>query len=420
VAGIVVGRAEPIGMIDERAIGVRWELVRPELDERGRRVWAAAEARSHGRGGIAAAARATGLSRRTIERGLAELDSGERLSAGRVRRPGAGRPSLAATDPTVVEDLEELVAPGTRGDPERPLRWTSKSAAKLADGLRGLGHQIVDRSVLRLLGRLGYSMQANVKTREGAEHPDRDAQFEHINDTVAAALQACEPVISVDTKKKELVGEFKAVGREWAPSGQPVEVNTHDFPSHAKGKAIPYGIYDLARDIGWISIGISRDTAQFAVASILAWWQQLGRDSYPGVATLTITADSGGSNSARGRLWKTELQKLADQTGLVIRVLHFPPGTSKWNRIEHRLFSFVSHNWRGKPLIDYATVINLIAATTTSTGLKVYARLDETDYPKGVKVSDAELAAINIQRDEFHGDWNYTISPATTTTIIES
>ena len=403
----MVDRVELCAMIDERAIGVRWELASPEFDERERRIWAAAEARSHGRGGIAAVARATGLSRRTIERGLAELDNGERLAAGRVRRAGAGRKPLTETDPTVVEDLERLVAPGTRGDPERPLRWTSKSAAKLADGLRGLGHEIVDRSVLRLLGGLGYTMQANVKTREGADHPDRDAQFEHINDTVAAALEAGEPVISVDTKKKELVGDFKAVGREWAPSGEPVEVNTHDFPSHANGKAIPYGIYDLARDIGWISIGISRDTAQFAAASILAWWQQLGAAGYPDAATLTITADSGGSNSARGRLWKTELQKLANQTGLQIRVLHFPPGTSKWNRIEHRLFSFVSHNWRGKPLIDYATIINLIANTTTSTGLKVYARLDETDYPKGIKVSDAELAKVNIQRHEFHGDWNY-------------
>jgi hypothetical protein len=417
VAGIVVDLVELWAMIDERAIGVRWELASPEFDERERRIWAAAEARSHGRGGIAAAARATGLSRRTIERGLRELDSGERLEAGRVRRAGAGRPSLATSDPTVVEDLERLVCPATRGDPERPLRWTSKSAAKLADGLRGLGHEIVDRSVLRLLGRMGYTMQANVKTREGADHPDRDAQFEHINDTVAAALAARQPVISVDTKKKELVGDFKAVGREWAPSGEPVEVNTHDFPSHAKGKAIPYGIYDLARDIGWISIGVSRDTAQFAAASILAWWQQLGAASYPDATMLTITADSGGSNSARGRLWKTELQKLADHTGLVIRVLHFPPGTSKWNRIEHRLFSFVSHNWRGKPLIDYATIINLIANTTTNTGLKVYARLDETDYPKAIKITNAELAAVNIQRHAFHGDWNYTITPQTSTLI---
>src|SRR3954453_3566125 len=404
-------------MIDERAIGVRWELASPELDERERRVWAAAEARSHGRGGIAAAARATGLWRRTIERGLAEFDGGERLAAGRVRRAGAGRPSLAAGDPTVQEDLERLVCPATRGDPERPLRWTSKSAAKLATGLRERGHQIVDRSVLRLLKRLGYTVQANVKTREGADHPDRAAQFDHINDTVSAALAAREPVISVDTKKKELVGEFKNGGREWAKSGRPVRVNTHDFPSYAEGKAIPYGVYDLGANEGWISVGVSVDTAQFAAASILAWWQQLGARRPPHATSLTTTADSGGSNSARGRLWKVELQKLADMIMMPIRVCHFPRGTSKWNAIEHRLFSFVSINWRGKPLVDYATIINLIASTTTCTGLKVYARLDQANYPKGIKVSNAQLAKINIERHEFHGDWNYTIHPSTTTLI---
>ena len=405
------------GMIDERAMAMRWEALGPELSERQRRLFAAGEARSHGRGGIAAAARATGLSRRTIERGLVELASGERLEPGRVRRAGAGRPSLAASDATVVEDLERLVCPATRGDPERPLRWTSKSAAKLAAGLQELGHQIVDRSVLRLLKRIGYTVQANVKTREGADHPDRDAQFEHINDTVGAALAAREPVISVDTKKKELVGEFKNGGREWAKSGRPVEVNTHDFPSHAEGKAIPYGVYDLGANEGWISVGVSVDTAQFAAASILAWWQHLGAKRHPDATSLTITADSGGSNSARGRLWKVELQKLADTIAMPIRVCHFPRGTSKWNAIEHRLFSFVSINWRGKPLVDYATIINLIASTTTSTGLKVYARLDEADYPKGIKVSDAELAKVNIERHEFHGDWNYTIHPSTTTLI---
>ncbi|MGH3905470.1 MAG: ISAzo13 family transposase [Pseudonocardiaceae bacterium] len=393
------------------------------LDERGRRRWVAAEARSHGRGGIAAVARVTGISRRTVDRGLAELE-GEReegpLAAGRVRRRGAGRKPLTETDPTLVEDLERLVDPATRGDPERPLRWTSKSAANLAVGLRGLGHELVDRSVLRLMAGIGYTMQANVKTREGSDHPDRDAQFQYINDVAAAALKAKQPVISVDTKHKELVGEFKAVGREWARSGEPVQVNTHDFPSHAKGKAIPYGIYDLARNEGWVSVGISRDTAQFAAASIAAWWQQLGQPSYPHAGALTITADSGGSNSARGRLWKLELQKLSDQIGLPIVVCHFPRGTSKWNKIEHRLFSFISNNWRGKPLIDYATIINLIASTTTSTGLKVYARLDQTDYPKGIEVSDAELARVNLRRHDFHGDWNYTVSPNTTTTVTKS
>jgi hypothetical protein len=408
-------------VIDEGAIGVRWKAMRSALDERGRRRWVAAEARSHGRGGIAAVARVTGVSRRTIDRGLAELDREEEgpLVAGRVRRPGAGRKRLSETDPSVINDLERLVDPATLGDPERPLRWTSKSAANLAAGLRELGHELVDRSVLRLLVGIGYTMQANVKTREGADHPDRDAQFQYINETAASALAASQPVISVDTKKKELVGEFKAVGREWARSGEPVEVNTHDFPSYAKGKAIPYGVYDLARNEGWISVGVSRDTAQFAVASIAAWWEQLGQAAYPDASELTITADSGGSNSARGRLWKVELQKLSDRIGLPIVVCHFPRGTSKWNKIEHRLFSFISHNWRGKPLIDYATIINLITSTTTSTGLKVYARLDETDYPKGIEVSNAELAKVNLHRHDFHGDWNYTISP-TITTVIKS
>lgn len=322
-------------MIDEGPIGVRWEAMRSALDERGRRRWVAAEARSHGRGGIAAVARVTGVSRRTIDRGLAELErepEEKPLAVGRVRRAGAGRKRLTEADPTVIKDLERLVEPATRGDPERPLRWTSKSAAKLAEGLRGLGHELVDRSVLRLLSGIGYTMQANVKTREGADHPDRDAQFQYINDTVARALGASQPVISVDTKHKELVGEFKNGGREWARSGEPVEVNTHDFPSHAKGKAIPYGVYDLGRNEGWVSVGVSRDTAQFAVASIAAWWQQLGRPSYPNARSLMITADSGGSNSARGRLWKIELQKLSDQIGLEIIVCHFPRGTSKWNK----------------------------------------------------------------------------------------
>jgi Rhodopirellula transposase DDE domain len=409
-------------VIDERAIAVRWEAMRATLDERGRRRWCAAEARSHGRGGIAVVARVTGVSRRTIDRGLVELEAeqaGERepLPAGRVRGAGGGRKRLSERDPKVVEDLERLVDPATLGDPERPLRYTSKSAAKLAEGLRALGHELVERSVLRLLHRAGYSLQQNVKTREGADHPDRDAQFQYINDTAVAAIKAGQPVISVDTKHRELVGEFKNGGREWAPKGRPVEVNMHDFPSQADGVAIPYGVYDLARNEGWISVGISRDTAAFAVSSIAAWWEQLGKAAYPDASSLTITADSGGSNSARGRLWKVELQQLADRTGLEIVVCHFPRGTSKWNKIEHRLFSFISHNWRGKPLIDYATIINLIASTTTSTGLKVYARLDETEYPKGVAVSNAEIAKVNLHRHEFHGDWNYTIRPLTTTII---
>ena len=409
-------------MIDERAIAVRWEAMRATLDERGRRRWCAAEARSHGRGGIAVVARVTGVSRRTIDRGLVELEAeqaGEQepLPAGRVRGAGGGRKRLSERDPKVVEDLERLVDPATLGDPERPLRYTSKSAAKLAEGLRALGHELVERSVLRLLHRAGYSLQQNVKTREGADHPDRDAQFQYINDTAVAAIKAGQPVISVDTKHRELVGGFKNGGREWAPKGRPVEVNMHDFPSQADGVAIPYGVYDLARNEGWISVGISRDTAAFAVSSIAAWWEQLGKAAYPDASSLTITADSGGSNSARGRLWKVELQQLADRTGLEIVVCHFPRGTSKWNKIEHRLFSFISHNWRGKPLIDYATIINLIASTTTSTGLKVYARLDETEYPKGVAVSNAEIAKVNLHRHQFHGDWNYTIRPRPATVI---
>jgi hypothetical protein len=405
-------------MIDERQIAVRWELVSGSLSERQRRLLAAAEARSQGAGGVSATARATRLSRRTIQRGLRDLDEGSDLGPGRDRRPGAGRKPLAETDPELLGDLDKLLEPAVRGDPERPLRWTSKSAANLARGLQQQGHQIVARTVLRLLVGLGFTMQANRKTREGSEHPDRDAQFEHINDTVAAALAAREPVISVDTKKKELVGDFKAVGREWAPSGKPVQVNTHDFPSHAKGKAIPYGVYDLARNEGWVSVGISFDTAQFAATAIKGWWQQLGKAAYERAGMLTITADCGGSNSARGRLWKIELQKLADEIGIAIRVLHFPPGTSKWNRIEHRLFSFITINWRGKPLTDYATIINLIASTSTDSGLKVYAQLDETAYEKAIKISDAQIAAINIQRDPFHGDWNYTIHP--TATVITS
>ena len=358
----------------------------------------------------------TGVSRRTIDRGLVELESEqagevEPPSAGRVRQPGGGRKQLSESDPKVVADLERLVDPATLGDPERPLRYTSKSAGKLAEGLRALGHELVERSVLRLLHRAGYSMQQNVKTREGADHPDRDAQFEYINDTAARAIKAAQPVISVDTKHRELIGEFKNGGREWSPKGKPVEVNTYDFPSQANGVAIPYGVYDLARNEGWVRVGVSRDTAAFAVNSIAAWWEQLGKPAYPHAQSLTITADSGGSNSARGRLWKVELQKLADQTGLEIVICHFPRGTSKWNKIEHRLFSFISHNWRGRPLIDYATIINLIAGTTTSTGLKVYARLDETDYPKGVAITNTEIAKLNLHRHRLHGDWNYTIRP---------
>jgi hypothetical protein len=399
-------------VIDEDAIRERYGLMKGLLNERSRRRWAAAEARSHGRGGIAAVARATGISEGTVRRGLAELDAGEELEGDRVRRAGAGRLGILEREPGLSEALDALIAPVTRGDPELPLRWTSKSGAKLAEALREMGHQVVDRTVLRLLKAKGYSLQANKKTREGAQHPDRDAQFQHINETVGEAIRAGQPVISVDAKKRELVGDFKAVGREFQPRGRPVEVRGHDFKDKQLGHAIPYGVYDLATDEGWVSVGISSETAQFAVNTIISWWEHLGRRRYPKAKTLTITADSGGSNNPSTRVWRCELQRLADTTGLSIRVCHFPPGTSKWNKIEHRMFSFVSLNWRGKPLESLEVIINLIAATTTHTGLKLYARLDDRTYERGLEASDEQLAAVNITRHAFHGDWNYTVSPS--------
>ena len=399
--------------VDELAIGERFRALAGELDERRRRLWAAAEARSAGRGGIAATARATGMSEETVRRGVRELESGERLDRGRVRRAGGGRKRLAEADPTLLDDLERLVDGESRGDPELPLRWTAKSVRKLAEALGELGHRVHFTTVAKLLRGLGYSLQANAKTREGSAHPDRDAQFRHINDTVKAALGSEQPVISVDTKKKELVGDFKNGGRELRPKGSPVPVRVHDFRDPELGKAIPYGIYDLADDSGWVNVGIDHDTAQFAVASIRGWWEQLGSQRYPDANTLTITADCGGSNGYRTRLWKTELQRLADDTGLQIRVCHFPPGTSKWNRIEHRLFSFITQNWRGKPLESLQVIVNLIAATSTRTGLTVYAQLDERAYPNDVKIRNDELAAVQINGDPFHPEWNYTIKPTT-------
>ena len=399
-------------MIDEQAIGERYRALAGELDERRRRLWAAAEARSHGHGGIAAVARATGIAENTIRAGLRELESGHALEATRVRRAGGGRKPITETDPTLLCDLERLVDPEARGDPERPLRWTAKSVRRLAEGLRELGHRVSHETVARLLRSLGYSLQANRKAREGASHPDRDAQFGQINQTIRAALEAGQPAISVDTKKKELVGDFANGGREWRPKGTPELVRTHDFKDKQLGKAIPYGVYDLAADEGWVSVGIDHDTAQFAVASIRAWWEHLGRGRYPKATTLTITADCGGSNGNRTRLWKVELQRLADETGLAIQVRHFPPGTSKWNKIEHRLFSFISQNWRGVPLVSRQVIVNLIGATTTRSGLEVYARLDERSYPRDVKVSGAQLAAVNLERHDFHPEWNYTIKPS--------
>ena len=399
------------GVIDEEAIGERYRALAGEFDERRRRLWAAAEARSHGRGGLAAVVRATGMAENTVRAGLRELESGETLEPGRVRRPGGGRRPLKETDPTLVADLERLVDPDSRGDPQQPLRWTAKSVRHLATGLRESGHRVSHETVARLLRSLGYSLQANAKIREGTNHPDRDEQFRHINRVASEAMAASQPVISVDTKKKELVGDFKNVGRELRPKGTPIPVRVHDFKDPALGKAIPYGVYDLANDEGWVSVGINHDTAQFAVASIESWWHNLGHTRFPNATTLIVTADCGGSNGNRTRLWKTELQRLADATALTIRVCHFPPGTSKWNKIEHRLFSFITQNWRGKPLTSREAIINLIGATTTRSGLEVYASLDEREYPKGITVSDDQLAAINLEGDAFHPDWNYTIKP---------
>jgi transposase len=400
-------------VIDERAIGDRYRALAGELDERRRRLWAGAEALSHGRGGQAAVVRATGMSATTVAKGMREIQAGETIEAGRVRRVGGGRRPLTETDPTLLKDLKALVADEARGDPESPLLWTAKSVRTLAGALREQGHRVSHETVAKLLRALGYSLQANRKMTEGASHPDRDAQFGHINETVKLALAAGEPAISVDTKKKELVGDFKNAGREWRPKGDPVLVRTKDFKDKALGKVNPYGVYDLALDEGWVSVGIDADTAQFAVASIRGWWRHLGQERYPDATTLTITADCGGSNGNRVRLWKTELQALADETGLQIRVCHFPPGTSKWNKIEHRLFSYIARNWRGQPLVSRQAVVSLIAATTSTAGLKVYAQLDETVYERAIKIPDAQLAAVNLTPDEFHGEWNYLIKPTT-------
>ena len=398
-------------VVDEAVVREKFQMLAGRLDERGLRLWAAAEASAFGWGGTAAVARATGIAASTIRRGQVELARGETLQPGRVRRAGAGRKRLTESDPGLLDALARLVDGESRGDPERALRWTAKSLRNLAAELCAQGHQISPRSVAPLLRQLGFSLQSNRKTREGSDHPDRDAQFRHINETVAAAFAAGQPVISVDTKKKELVGDFKAVGRELAPKGRPVEVRVHDFKDKELGKAIPYGVYDLALNTGFVSVGIDNDTSQFSVASIRAWWQQLGKKLYPDATTLTITADCGGSNGNRTKLWKTELQQLADDTALSIRICHFPPATSKWNKIEHKLFSFISKNWRGKPLLTHEVIVNLIAATTTRTGLKVYARLDPGTYPKGIKITDQQLAAVNLQGDPFRPEWNYVIAP---------
>jgi len=399
-------------VIDESAIRLRFQALDPLLDERGRRRLAAAEAMAAGRGGVSAVSRATGMARSTIGRALVELRDGAILDDNRVRRAGGGRKPLTETDASLLDDLRRLVDPATRGDPESPLLWTSKSLRKLAEGLRGIGHAIGHNLVGDLLRKLGYSLQANRKTREGTNHPDRDAQFRYINDRVKAALDAGEPAISVDTKKKELVGDFKNAGREWAPKGSPEEVRVHDFLIPELGRAAPYGVYDIGDNAGWVSVGVDHDTASFAVNAIRRWWLLMGSVRYPHATSLTITADGGGSNGSRVRLWKIELQKLADELGLAITVHHLPPGTSKWNKIEHRLFSFITGNWRGKPLVSHQVIVQLIAATSTKAGLTVRCELDQNTYPAGVKVSDEELNAVEILRHEFHGEWNYTIRPS--------
>jgi hypothetical protein len=400
-------------VIDHAAIRLRYEALGPILDERGRRRFAAAEALAAGHGGVTAVARITGVARSTIDRGLAELrgDAAPAAAPERVRRKGGGRRPLVVTDPSLLPDLKELVEPTTRGDPMAPLLWTAKSLRHLAAGLGDLGHRVCHNVVADLLRAMGYSLQANRKTLEGTSHPDRDAQFGYLNAQVTEALAAGEPAISVDTKKKELVGDFKNGGREYRPKGQPEPVRVHDFLIPELGRAAPYGVYDIADNAGWVSLGIDHDTASFAVNAIRRWWQAMGRARYPQATRLVVTADCGGSNGARVRLWKRELQALANELGIAITVCHLPPGTSKWNKIEHRLFSFITQNWRGRPLVSYQTIVQLIAATTTDAGLKVQCEIDPNTYPAGVRVTDAEMDAIIIQRHEFHGDWNYTISP---------
>ena len=395
--------------MDASTIQQKFEALSPVLDERSRRLWVATEARVLGRGGIALVARATGVSRSTITRGIRELESGEVVEAGRVRRSGGGRRRKEDGDPTLVADLEGLVEPSVSGDPQSPLRWTSKSVRKLAEQLTTMGHEVSHTIVAELLHAAGYSLQGNRKAKEGRAHPDRNAQFENINRRVKAHQRRRQPVISVDTKKKELVGDFKNSGREWRPEGFPERVRVHDFKIPELGKAIPYGVYDLTRNNGWVNVGINHDTAAFAVQSIRRWWQAMGRRAYPAATSLLITADGGGSNSSRNRLWKCELQKLADSTGLNINVCHFPPGTSKWNKIEHKMFSYITINWRGKPLTSLAVIVSLIAATSTRQGLRIRCELDERNYPKGIAVTDEELASVDLRRDSFHGDWNYSI-----------
>jgi transposase len=406
-------------LVSDSDIQRRFRSLSPFLDERMRRLVAAAESEAIGYGGVSAVSRATGVSRRAITEGVKELGETKKKSkkasavGSRIRRQGAGRKRTAQKDPTLLEDLDRLVDPVTRGDPESPLRWTCKSVRHLAEELQREGHSVSYQTVSELLHDLDYSLQANQKTLEGNQHPDRNEQFEYINRKAKRYLKQGEPVISVDTKKKELVGDFKNAGREWQLKGEPESVRVHDFEIKRpdKGKVAPYGVYDLGRNEGWVNVGVDHDTAAFAVESIRRWWRLMGRPSYPKAKRLLITADAGGSNGARVRLWKWELQRLADETGLEVSVSHFPPGTSKWNKIEHRLFSFISQNWRGKPLISHEVIINLIAATTSKAGLEVKSGLDANSYPDGIKISDRQMAELRLRRDTFHGDWNYAVLP---------
>lgn len=401
-------------------IEAKFQALSGRLDEATLRMWAATEARSLGRGGVSAVAKAIGMSRTTIHAGLAELKAastpaldGKREAGPRIRAAGGGRKKLIAKDADLLRDLDALVDPTSRGDPMSPLRWTCKSTYRLADELRRLGHEVSQRTVCDLLAQLDYSLQSTRKTREGGQHEDRDAQFAHIAKHVTEYQAAGEPVISVDTKKKELIGDFKNAGREWQPKGTPEEVRVHDFIDPDLGKVAPYGVYDLTANAGWVNVGIDHDTAEFAVQSIRRWWQEMGEVTYPRARRLLITADCGGSNGHRVRLWRRELQRLADELALTIQVCHFPPGTSKWNKIEHRMFCHITANWRGRPLVSRQVVVNLIGSTTTREGLHIKAGIDENAYAKGIKVTDEELAALAIERDAFHGEWNYRLLPRT-------
>jgi hypothetical protein len=394
----------------------KYESLCPLLHERARRRWAACEAVALGRGGISLVASATGLSRPMIRRGIRELadtvpsQSEEKEPAG-IRRAGGGRHRLSVSDPTLVHDLENLVDPVTRGDPMSPLRWTCKSTRHLAEALADLGHAVSHQTVARILTDLDYSLQANRKTEEGQEHPDRNAQFEHINQKVRSFQRRGQAVVSVDTKKKELVGNYRNAGEEWQPKGRPQRVKSKDFPDKELGKVAPYGVYDLSENEGWVSVGITHDTAEFAVQSVRRWWQRMGRWVHGDATELLITADAGGSNGPRNRLWKVRLQDLADELGLAISVCHFPPGTSKWNKIEHRMFCHITENWRGRPLVSHAVILSLIGSTTTRRGLRVETELDTQRYERGIEVSEEEMGAVQLKRDKFHGDWNYTIQP---------